>query len=411
MITITAKRLNAVLREFRRVLGIRKRVSFQPVTFTVGNDSLFLRSRTEDVVVGYQIGAQFDEAEFVFSLHDLSLVGDARCEVQFTRSDDQVAVSWEESRQAVSPTFQPFGASVYDECPKLLFSNEASLAQTLKHAAQTTDGESLRYSLGCVRLRSSDGQIAATDGRQAYLHSGFNLPPGELLVPAGALKAFSLLGKADSVSVGLRDDWVCFRIGVGDCRWSIDIKRLLTGRFPDIDRCMPRPESAHSTLSISGDDAQFLTEHLERLSSDPTQQGPITLDLGKEPVIRFKTRNLDSVRSSEDATRPKPGQRPSSGDDRVDRCEPRHSYRISELALTASQYTGLPIRCAVNHLHVLSALRYGFREFHFQSPEFPAFSYMGKRAYAWALCQASFALPPGRCDERLSPLAHESAMP
>lgn len=302
MITIATKRLNTFLPETRRVLGIRKRIRFQPITFEASNDTLTLRSRTDDVAIGCQINGKFGEAAFAVSLHDLSLVRHARGDIHFSPAGNCVNVSWQEPPITISRTLPTCGSPIYYECPKVLYSNDTSLAQALLCATQTTDSKSLRYSIGCVRLRSSDGQIAATDGRHAYVHSGFSLPAGELLVPAAALKSFALLSEAESISVGLRDDWVCFRTRVGDCRWSIDIKRQLTGRFPDLDRRIPHPRSARSTLVISHDDADFLIDRLRRLPSDPAAQGPITLDLAKRPVVRFKARNNLAAKGRASAT-------------------------------------------------------------------------------------------------------------
>jgi tetratricopeptide (TPR) repeat protein len=56
----------------------------------------------------------------------------------------------------------------------------------LADASQITDPESSRYALGCIQLQGTSGKMAATDGRQILLQSGFTFPWQEdLLLPQG----------------------------------------------------------------------------------------------------------------------------------------------------------------------------------------------------------------------------------
>ncbi len=57
-------------------------------------------------------------------------------------------------------------------------------------AVTCCDQESSRYALGCIQLRCQFGELTATDGRQIYLHGGWNLPfEDQLLIPGIAYSA------------------------------------------------------------------------------------------------------------------------------------------------------------------------------------------------------------------------------
>lgn len=88
----------------------------------------------------------------------------------------------------------------------------------------------------------------------------------------------------------------------------------------------------------------------------------------------------------------------------------RNRSQIVEIALAHSEYWGLPMRCAANYSHLLNGLRFGFREFHFQAAEFPAFCRMENRAYVYALCHSTQVVLPGPCDERLQMLDRAEAV-
>ena len=260
------------------------------------------------------------------------------------------------------------------------------------NAAGLTDPESRRYALGCIRLRGSDGQVAGTDGRQAFVHNGFSLPAGEILVPATAIKNFSTLTRANAISVGLRDDWVALRVGTNNARWSLDIKRQSTGRFPELDRCIPSLADSQARLTLSEADALFLIEQLKRLSPDRCAQGPITLELGSVPNVRMR------LRSSEYNRLFSPGQMPT-GDLRGAE-EP--AYRVCEIHLDASTRSGVELRCAVDHLHMLALLRFGFRQIEFQSERAPVYCIDHNRSFVCAVSCRSFVLDSGVSDLRLT---------
>ena len=54
-------------------------------------------------------------------------------------------------------------------------SNAPTLLQALHNASHCADPTSSRYALGCIQFWGAFGQIAATDGRQLLLQSGYTL--------------------------------------------------------------------------------------------------------------------------------------------------------------------------------------------------------------------------------------------
>src|SRR5690606_13754961 len=137
-----------------------------------------------------------------------------------------------------------------------------------------------------------------------------NLPPGELLVPAGIFAKHPLLSKCIGLSIGVSTDaeaiegkptpelsaqrspteaepaadgpaasnpaaakapavaasqWLVLRFSVGIQRWTIGIKALESGRFPNVDQCMPGLTSSRSIIHIADNDASYLIKRLARL--------------------------------------------------------------------------------------------------------------------------------------------------
>jgi hypothetical protein len=69
---------------------------------------------------------------------------------------------------------EPWKAEEFPARPEHFAQNPPDLPVALDFAAATTDPDAVRYALGCIRLSGKSGQLAATDGRQIYLHGGFS---------------------------------------------------------------------------------------------------------------------------------------------------------------------------------------------------------------------------------------------
>ncbi len=202
MFEINARKLASVLSEFRRVLGVNKRSSTQLVTFATTSNCLTIKARNKETVVAYETNCASRDGEFTARLSDLNCFGQAKGAIEFTLASDEIIAKWQNGAKTISRSFDQHSKPDYPSGQIVLYANRTELATTLLHAAGLTDPESKRYALGCIRLRSSDGQVAGTDGLQAYVQSGFSLPAGELLVPAAAIRKFGALSKANAISMG-----------------------------------------------------------------------------------------------------------------------------------------------------------------------------------------------------------------
>ena len=80
----------------------------------------------------------------------------------------------------------PFGKiAPFPDVPAAWTSVPAETLTALAEAAAICTGESNRYSLDCIQLRSGDGKVIATDGRQLLVRSGLSFPwDGDLLIRA-----------------------------------------------------------------------------------------------------------------------------------------------------------------------------------------------------------------------------------
>ena len=164
--------------------------------------------------------------------------------------------------------------------------NPPDLLAALDFAAATTDPDAVRYALGCIRLSGKTGQLAATDGRQMYLHGGFLFPWEEdLLVPRSTVFGCRELPQDQPVGIGRAGEWVAFAVGP----WTICLRINKDGRFPDIDRHIPCTDAAVARCQFSASDAEFLLKTLPKLPCDEdSNTWPVTVELNGALVVRAK---------------------------------------------------------------------------------------------------------------------------
>ncbi len=99
---------------------------------------------------------------------------------------------------------------------------------------------------------------------------------------------------------------------------------------------------------------RFLTDQLSRLSTDRYEQGPVTLEVARLPVIRIRLREREYNRlfTLQHVTERSTQQS----------CDQDSACRVLEIQLDSSAGSGAELRCAVDHLHILALLRMGFRQ-------------------------------------------------
>jgi len=112
-------------------------------------------------------------------------------------------------------------------------------------SVKSAEKSATRYALDHLRLRGSDGQIAATDGRQALVQTKFTFPWEELLLSQASPRFTAKEShKFDLVKVGRTEVWVTFQIGP----WTILLKINHEARLPNLDDCIPDPSQAVTKL-------------------------------------------------------------------------------------------------------------------------------------------------------------------
>jgi hypothetical protein len=227
----------------------------------------------------------------------------------------------------------------------------------LSHAVTCCDQESTRYALGCIQLRCQFGELAATDGRQIYLHGGWQLPfEDQFLIPGNGLLGYKDLAKHDSVQIALTTDALWFQLGP----WSIRLVIDQQGRFPDIYRVIPAADKLPTKLILTESDAQFLLNSLDALPGQAEQYHPVTLELNGHVAIRG----------------------------RADQASPP-----TELILSQSQRQGAEFLSTMNREYLAKALKLGFREFKFGSTNTPVLCQNGHRTYLFAMLDDKSAIP------------------
>jgi hypothetical protein len=242
---------------------------------------------------------------------------------------------------------KPGETEAFPAAPESLAANEPALWQALRDALPVADPNSTRYALGCLHFRGERGQIASTDGRHILRQGGFNFGWTEnLLAPAvGVLGCPELAGLP--LSIGRSKDWLTLCRG----QWQVHLRINQEGRFPKIDDVIRRPDQATARLVLSPVDAEFLADHLPRL---PDHEGGfgVTVDLNGGVTVRAR--------------------------------DEEHARQV-ELTLVNSSVTGQPMAVSTDRRYLANALRLGFREICFFTPEAPLVCDDGRRQYVWAL--------------------------
>ncbi len=75
-----------------------------------------------------------------------------------------------------------------------------------------------------------------------------------------------------------------------------------------------------------------------------------------------------------------------------------HRYRQCDIHLDSSTSTGVEQRCAVDHLHLLALLQFGFRQIEFQGEQAPVYCIDLCRSYICSFKNSSFVIAPGVAD-------------
>jgi hypothetical protein len=150
------------------------------LAFIAGPEGLRVRASSDDIAVEYH-GPGQGPAETVWLpmalLADCEGRGDEPVEIERVGEGRVTA----QCRDRGIPQLLQYDSNPPDDADKFpvipdkLAENPSKLLKALADAAATTDPGSVRYALASIQLRPN-GSLAATDGRQLLVQSGFTFP-------------------------------------------------------------------------------------------------------------------------------------------------------------------------------------------------------------------------------------------
>jgi hypothetical protein len=135
------------------------------------------------------------------------------------------------------------------------------------------------------------------------------------------------------------------------------------GRLPDVSRNIPRPDSTMARCNLPPADAAFLLEALPRLPCAEAFNGPITMELNGQVVIRAKG-----------ADQPRP----------------------TDVVLASSSFSGQALHINTNRTYLARALRLGFRQLGITSAKTAIACFDELWQYVWMPLAPEAANAPGR---------------
>ncbi len=361
MIVITrrlAKRLKTV---FRQALNLSGRSEKPVVQLTAGSGGLRIRCGNGRAFAEFHLdGDQPKQTVFVpFDLlSDVS--GNRNIPVEIRLHEGKVSATWRDGAvpKAVQHDHPKILAEDWPSTPNRMIGNPPHLLSALRDAAETTDPDSARYSLGCIQLRGTTGRLVATDGRQLLVQRGYTFPwKDDLLLPTNKLFGSAQLPDDEPVHVGHVEEYFVMRLGP----WTFWLSLHTDGRFPDAESHVGRSESAVASFEVAASDARFLLENVVQLPGDDEYNLPVTMDFNGHVALRATS-----------AEQPHP----------------------TELLLSESQYAGEPVRLNMNRCYLKRAIELGFRQGHVFGPKAPMLCQDDRRSYLWALLDPESAVPP-----------------
>ena len=366
MIELSRQQIHRLRSTFRQALGRSSSRRTIPITFEGTPQDLRIRAVSDRVAVEHRVPGSFPTVAFAIPFEALAACEGRREDlVRFELVDGQVTLHWTDANIPQTVRFPTVEPIALPEPPSEFAPIEQTFLAAMADACATTDAESQRYALSCVRLRGADGQIAATDGQQALVQTGFTFPwTDDVLVPATGAFAAKAIRAAVQVSLGRSTDWLFLRAD----DWTVALQIEKDRRFPAIEAHIPEVSSASTTMVLAETDATFLDQAAQRLPGASEMNSPVTLDLNGAVVIRAKSGEQSSV---------------------------------TDLVLRNSRRQGDELKVSSNREYVRRAIQLGFRELHFRDAEAPAFCRDDNRTYFWAVLGKEAVLKPDASATRI----------
>ena len=244
--------------------------------------------------------------------------------VEIDISDDTVNVRWDEYGIPQRKSFNK--EEPRDPCilpvPERFEVDALQLYDGIVAAFPYTDPDAQRYALGGVALNGSNSTIAATDGRQMMIQSGYTFPWKENVV-CPASKIFTskeLRSLGDTVSIGLVDGWLCFQ--VGHVTFQL---READGKFPNVESIWVDNEG-EQWVNLNPADVKFVLKRLGDMPGKEEGSSPVVLVFDDHVSIR----GYDTEQNAR-----------------------------TDLRLTNSSYNGPPLQDTLNREYLKQALALG----------------------------------------------------
>lgn len=353
----------AVVRQFRTVLrkagaGNNQRPTVE-VTATHGETRMC--AQLPDVVITFkQPGSVTDEsiAVPIEALADWEAKSNGT--VRLAQTSEGIEARWEDGKIPKCKTYGIDKSATRPTIPNVPWRDKIEIPgvlQALARARHCISDQHPRYSTHRIQLRGKQGEIIATDGRQALIQSGFIFPwQHDVLIPSLALFEGRELSSEVSVAICLGDTHLGVEVGAFAFYLSID----KDGRYPNVASIIPRSTNAATTLRLSMQDASFLATSLEKLPGNHDDQCPVTLDLNGHVALRAK---------EEGQSQP------------------------TEVTLTGSQVDGAPVLVHTDRRFLQRAVDLGFTEITVSGADKPLLCKDSARTYIWVPLAKALAIP------------------
>lgn len=383
MFQIPRTTLRSLRRDIRHALEVTSPKRAPALTLRVVQGLLVAQASTDRVAVEYRLPSLTSATQTDLSITvpcDALRACEGRTQetVTFERCDDQndqILVQWPDQgvpKKLAVATTEPVDMPIP---PARFHAVDRRFLAAMAEASETTTKDSLRFALDCIRLRGCDGQIAASDGYQALLQTGFSFPwSDEILVTSSQALQSPDVRDAPQVEIGRSDDWFFLRLN----RQTLALRIETTRRFPNMDQQIPSDRSVGTTLKLSCGDATFLEKFLSRLPGAAASHSPVTVDMNGVVAIRATDEdNLNPV----------------------------------ELVLDHSRRDGDELRVQTDRTYLSRAVRLGFRDLCLSHSQTPAFCRDASRIYLWALLSGDDAIPADDAMPRIHSALHTSNVP
>lgn len=350
MIQLTRKHIRTLRTTIRQSLGITNARRAPAITLRAHPREVRIQAATDTIAIQCKCAGNYQPDCFAIPYEAFAACEGKQTDlVSFIRRDDTVVLEWSDAGIPQSVQFPASEPMEMPPDPDKLTSIDPQFLAAMAEAVATTETESTRYALNCIRLRGSDGQIAATDSAQALMQTGFAFPwTDEVLVATSDAFTSQEFASADAVQIGRSADWVSIQANSITLHLQIEKEK----RFPNIDLQIPTNGSAATTLSLSEVDIDFMQTSLKRLPGASEHNAPITVDLNGVVAIRAV---------AEDQSNP------------------------TELVLSNSRRIGAELRFNTDRTFLTRAAELGFRDIQLRSNEAPACCHDDRRTYIWAL--------------------------